>query len=58
MGSKMAPTWLENDSKMAPKGVLERSWRPLGYWCPYFALIFASSWPLGALLDASGPKKN
>ena len=50
-GSKILP-------KIAPKCVLEPSWRPLGYGSLFRSLIFASSWPLGALLEVSGPKKS
>ena len=55
---KIIPRWLQNPPQLAPKLVLEPSWRPLGYGSFSRSLIFASSWPLGALLDASGPKKN
>ena len=44
----MASKWLQNRSKMPPRGVLEPSWEPLGHRRPYFVLIFASRGPLGA----------
>ena len=49
--SKIGPKWVQN-------GVLDPSWRPLGYGSFLGGLILTPSWPLGALLDASGPKKN
>ena len=59
--SKFIPGWLQNPpqngSKMCLGTLLEPSWRPLGYGSIFRSLIFASSWPLGALLEASGPKK-
>ena len=48
---KSTPKWVQN-------GVLEPSWRPLGYGSFWGGLILTPSWPLGALLDASGPQKS
>ena len=59
--SKFIPGWLQNPpqngSKMCLKTLLERSWEPLGYDSIFRSLIFGSSWPLGALLEPSGPKR-
>ena len=59
--SKFIPGWLQNPpqngSKMCLQTLLERSWEPLGYGSIFRSLIFGSSWPLGALLEPSGPKK-
>ena len=50
-GCKILPT-------MSLKLVLEPSWRPLGYGSFLGGLILTPSWPLGALLEASGPQKS
>ena len=51
---QIIPRWLQNPPQLAPKLVLEPSWRPLGYGSFSRSLIFASSWPLGTLLETSG----
>ena len=56
--SGIIPKWLQKPPQLAPKLVLEPSWTPLGYGSFSRSLIFASTCPLGALLDASRPKKN
>ena len=43
---------------MAPGGLLESSWRLFGDGSFSGGLILTPSWPLGALLDASGPQKS
>ena len=51
----MIPTWSQHNPKMVPKWIPEASWTPLGYGSFWGSLIVASSWPLGALLEAFGP---
>ena len=55
---RRVPNSSQNCSKMSPEAVLDPSWRPLGSCCPFCALILPSTWPLGALLEASGPQKS